>query len=198
MTTTIPSQTNTNTQPPHPSANPISPTETQPISGAPPSNEASSSESKSTQPPKSVSELPPAALELAASLFDAARAGNTNTLLQYIRAGIPPNLTNSSGDTLLMLAAYHGHADTVKSLLEVGADANVLNERGQCPLAAAVFKGFDQVVKVLFEKAKADIHLGHPTAVDCAVMFKQERLLKMFGVEVGEGTVNGGMGMPVP
>src|SRR5699024_9900387 len=45
----------------------------------------------------------------------------------------PQNLTNDSGDTLLMLAAYHGHADTVRALLTRGADPNRLNDRGQSP-----------------------------------------------------------------
>jgi hypothetical protein len=130
--------------------------------------------------------LPPAALDLAARLFDLARNGDTPTLLQYITAGIPKNLTNASGDTLLMLAAYHGNAETAKMLLENGADANVLNGRGQSPIAGAVFKGYDDVVRVLYEGG-ADIQAGQPNAMDCARMFKRGNVLKLFGVEEGEG-----------
>ncbi|KAF1346195.1 ankyrin repeat-containing domain protein [Delphinella strobiligena] len=135
------------------------------------------------------SELPPAALQLATKLFDYAREGKTVELSQYISAGIPPNLTNGKGDTLLMLAAYHGHADTVQLLLEKGANPNTLNDRGQSPLAGAVFKGSDDVVKVLFEQGKADIYHGQPNAVDSAVMFKKEDYLSLFGVrrEPGSG-----------
>lgn len=134
----------------------------------------------------SPSSLPPAALDLAARLFDLSRAGDTSTLSHYISAGIPKNLTNSSGDTLLMLASYHGHAETAQMLLDNGADANVLNGRGQSPIAGAVFKGYDDVVRVLYEGG-ADVGLGHPNAVDCARMFKRETCLKLFGVEAGEG-----------
>ncbi|KAF2114483.1 ankyrin repeat-containing domain protein [Lophiotrema nucula] len=144
-------------------------------------------------PPQSPSVLPTAALDLAAKLFDLAREGNTETLKAYVSAGIPQNLTNHAGDTLLMLASYHGHAETTEMLLEAGADPNVLNGRGQSPIAGAVFKGSDDVVKVLYEGG-ADIRNGHPNAVDCAMMFKRENLLKLFGVEQGEGTevqVNG-------
>jgi ankyrin repeat protein len=130
--------------------------------------------------------LPPAALDLAAKLFDLARNGTTPTLQQYLSAGIPKNLTNSSGDTLLMLASYHGHAETARMLIENGADANVLNARGQSPIAGAVFKGYDDVVRVLYEGG-ADIKLGQPNAVDCARMFKRDSCLKLFGVEQGEG-----------
>ncbi|KAL1302905.1 hypothetical protein AAFC00_003230 [Neodothiora populina] len=127
--------------------------------------------------------LPPAAVELATKLFDFAREGKTNELSQYVSAGIPPNLTNHKGDTLLMLAAYYGHPDTVRMLLEKGADPNTLNDRGQSPLAGAVFKGSDEVVKVLFEQGKADIFAGQPNAVDSAMMFKKEDYLTLFGVE---------------
>lgn len=96
-------------------------------------------------------------------------------------SGIPPNLTNHKGDTLLMLAAYHGHAETTKMLLDKGADPNVLNDRGQSPIAGAVFKGSDDVVRLLFER-KADVYVGQPNAVDSAHMFRKEDYLTLFGV----------------
>lgn len=145
--------------------------------------------STSVQPPfqeSTPSSLPPAALDLAAKLFDLARNGDTSTLQQYVSAGIPKNLTNASGDTLLMLASYHGHAETAKMLVEAGADANVLNGRGQSPIAGAVFKGYDEVVRVLYQGG-ADLTAGQPNAVDCARMFKRGNCLKLFGVEEGEG-----------
>jgi ankyrin repeat protein len=126
--------------------------------------------------------LPPAALALASTLFDLARSGTTPALEQYLVAGIPKNLTNASGDTLLMLASYHGHADTARMLIEQGADANVLNGRGQSPIAGAVFKGYDDVVRILYEGG-ADVGLGQPSAVECARMFKRGNCLKLFGVE---------------
>lgn len=143
--------------------------------------------------PQSTEDLPQAALDLAARLFDMARIGDTNSLSQYLSAGIPPNLTNATGDTLLMLAAYHGHADTVRHLLSVGADPNVLNERGQSPIAGAIFKGWDSVVEVLFrgveengipkEGSRADLRAGQPNAIDSAGMFRRESYLRLFGVE---------------
>lgn len=136
--------------------------------------------------PKSPAELPPAALDLAARLFDLARAGDTPTLQQYVSAGAPKNLTNASGDTLLMLACYHGHDSTAQMLLDHGADPNALNGKGQSPIAGAVFKGHEDVVRVLF-RAGADVQAGQPNAVDCARMFKRSNCLKLFGVEEGAG-----------
>lgn len=129
--------------------------------------------------------LPHAALSLASTLFTAARTGSLPPLQTALSHGLPPNLRNTAGDTLLMLASYHDHAPLVSLLLSNGADANVLNDRGQSPIAGAVFKGYEDVVKVLLEEGGADVWRGVPCAVDCARMFRREGILTLFGVEVG-------------
>lgn len=89
-----------------------------------------------------MSEAPdPEVIELATKVFDLARHGETEALAAYIDAGVPANLTNDRGDTLVMLAAYHGHAPAVEVLLARGAEPDQANDRGQTPLAGAVFKG---------------------------------------------------------
>ena len=118
--------------------------------------------------------------ELAGRLFDMARAGDAERLAAYLDAGVPVNLTNAAGDTLVMLAAYHGNPATVRVLTEHGADVNRPNDRGQTPLAGAVFKGEDEVVRLLVE-AGADPVAGHPTAVETAAMFGRDEYLEMFG-----------------
>lgn len=45
--------------------------------------------------------LPPEAIALAGRMYDAARQGNAELLQQAITAGLPPNLTNEKGDTLV-------------------------------------------------------------------------------------------------
>lgn len=124
-------------------------------------------------------EIDPEVIELATKIFGFARAGDTESLGAYLAAGIPVNLTNDNGDTLLMLAAYHGHADTVTHLCALGADVNRLNNRGQSPLAGALFKGEDEVVRVLVANG-ADPEAGQPTARDAARMFGREHLLRLF------------------
>ena len=69
--------------------------------------------------------------EFATKIFDLARAGDAGPLAAYVDAGVPANLTNDSGDTLVMLAAYHGHAPAVRALLERGADPGRPNDRGR-------------------------------------------------------------------
>jgi len=97
----------------------------------------------------------PALIELATRLFDMARAGDTATLAAYLDAGVPVNLSNDKGDTLVMLAAYHGHAGTVSAPPSRGADPDRPNDRGQTPLAGAAFKGEDAEVRAFHATAVA-------------------------------------------
>ena len=120
--------------------------------------------------------------EFATKLFDLARAGDTETLRAYVEAGVPANLANDKGDTLLMLAAYHGHAETVAMLAGRGADPDRANDRGQTPLAGAVFKKESAVVRALLD-AGADPASGTPSAIDTARMFANDQFLQWFGAK---------------
>jgi uncharacterized protein len=128
-----------------------------------------------------MSEIPdPEVVELATKVFDLARRGEAEELAAYVDAGVPANLTNDRGDSLLMLAAYHGHAPAVEALITRGADAGRANDRGQTPLAGAVFKGADEVIRALLAGG-ADPAEGSPSAVDTARMFGKTDLLELFG-----------------
>ncbi|WLQ32626.1 ankyrin repeat domain-containing protein [Streptomyces castrisilvae] len=128
-----------------------------------------------------MSETPdPEVVELATKVFDLARGGDADALAAYVDAGVPANLTNDRGDTLLMLAAYHGHAAAVTALAARGADPDRANDRGQTPLAGAVFKGEETVVRALLD-AGADPAAGTPSALDTARMFGKADLLELFG-----------------
>jgi uncharacterized protein len=118
----------------------------------------------------------PELVAIAHACFDFARAGDTPRLHAYVENGVPVNLTDATGNTLLMLAAYHGHAETVDALVALGADPDRANDRGQSPLAGAVFKGEVDVVRVLLA-AGADPDLGTPSARETALLFDQADLL---------------------
>ena len=119
-------------------------------------------------------------LALAHALFDAARQGDAALLATYLDAGAPPNMTNSAGDSLLMLAAYHGHAPAVQLLLQHGADANAINDGGQTPLAGAAFKGYTEVAEALLG-AGADPDAGTPSARAAAEMFARTDIQALLG-----------------
>ncbi len=118
-------------------------------------------------------------IELAGRLFGMARTGDTATLAAYLDAGVPADLSNDKGDSLVMLAAYHGHAATVSALLSRGADPDRRNDRGQTPLAGAAFTGEDDVVRALLDGG-ADPGAGQPSAVDTARMFGRDDYLALF------------------
>jgi ankyrin repeat protein len=116
------------------------------------------------------SDLTPEELAFLQSAFELARAGQTRQLMEYVDAGLPVNLTNSSGDTLLVLAAYHKHADLVRALLDRGADHARVNDRGQTALASAVFRQSSDIVTMLLD-AGADPALGPKSAFAIAEFF---------------------------
>jgi ankyrin repeat protein len=119
-------------------------------------------------------------LDLLRSMFDLARGGDTERLAAAIDAGIPVNLTNEVGDSLLMLAAYHDHPDTVSALLDRGADTARVNDRGQTALGAAVFRRSERSVSRLLA-AGADPALGPRSALDIAHFFDLEEMLALLG-----------------
>ena len=45
--------------------------------------------------------IPPEALELASRMYNAARQGHVDIFEQALPAGLPANLTNEKGDTLV-------------------------------------------------------------------------------------------------
>jgi ankyrin repeat protein len=109
-------------------------------------------------------------LAFAHRMFELARGGGTEELAANVDAGLPVNLTNDKGDTLLILAAYHGHPETVAALLARGADPARVNDRGQTALGAATFRRTrDSVVALL--AAGADPAAGGQSALAVAQFF---------------------------
>ncbi|MFG3303386.1 ankyrin repeat domain-containing protein [Micromonospora chersina] len=125
-------------------------------------------------------ELDAETLAFAHRMFDLARAGTTDELAANVDAGLPVNLTNGKGDTLLILAAYHAHPETVGALLARGADPARTNDRGQTALAAAVFRRNAEAVRALLD-AGADPEHGDPSAVETARFFDLPEMLTLLG-----------------
>lgn len=89
--------------------------------------------------------------ELQLLALDAARQGDGDTLAPMVRAGLPLNLADHKGNTLVMLASYHGHEEMTQALLDCGADPDRRNERGQTPLGGVAFKGYVTIAKMLLD-----------------------------------------------
>lgn len=134
--------------------------------------------------------LDDATLAFADKVFDAARAGDADSLAQWLAAGLPPDLRTAKGDSLLMLASYHGHAAAAALLLQKGADPELANLRGQTPLAGVAFKGDLAMARLLLEHG-ADVNGSGPdgrTPLMFAAMFNRLEIMRLFmaqGAQVG-------------
>ena len=123
-------------------------------------------------------DLTPDELAFVQSAFDHARGGDLPALVEVLDAGVPANLTNSAGDSLLILAAYHVHGDVVRELIERGADHSRVNDKGQTALGAAVFRQDTGIVTALLD-AGADPDLGPKSAVAIATFFDLPDMLAL-------------------
>ncbi|MCE0768619.1 ankyrin repeat domain-containing protein [Pseudonocardia kujensis] len=119
-------------------------------------------------------------LAFAHRLFDLARTGDTARLAAYVDAGVPADLTNDKGDTLLILAAYHDHPATVQALLARGADPDRANDRGQTALSAATFRQSAESVQALLA-AGGDPALGDQSALATAAFFGLPEMQEILG-----------------
>jgi len=108
-------------------------------------------------------------------VFDLARDGLTGPLGEMIDAGVPLDVVNGRGDSLLIVAAYGQQRETVQELLRRGADTGIVNNMGQTALACAVFRGNEEILLDLLQ-AGADPDLGSHTAIQIADQFALPRM----------------------
>ena len=114
-----------------------------------------------TNPPTQPSATEAEVLDFAHRMFQLAREGDAEALRPMLERGLPPNMTNHKGDTLVMLASYHGQLEATRLLLEKGADPNRYNDMAQTPLAGAAFKGNLAMAELLMAHG-ADVNLAPP------------------------------------
>jgi hypothetical protein len=129
-------------------------------------------------------ELDDDVLDFAHRMFDLARGGAADELAANVDAGLPVNLTNDKGDTLLILAAYHDHPATVRALVARGADTTRVNDRGQTALGAATFRRSVAGVEALLAGG-ADPALGSPSAVEIARFFELTEMQALLEARAG-------------
>ncbi|RUQ21088.1 ankyrin repeat domain-containing protein [Kocuria sp. HSID16901] len=126
-----------------------------------------------TDSPQNSPELTDEELALLHHIFDMARDGQVQELQSALNQGVPVNLTNSRGDTLLILAAYREQPEVVSLLIERGADLDRLNDRGQSALVSAVFRNRRDIAEALLD-AGADATIGSQTPAAVAEFFDIE------------------------
>jgi hypothetical protein len=90
-------------------------------------------------------------LAFAGRIFHFARAGRADALSELFEQGLPANIRNDRGDSLLMLACSHGQEAATRVILEAGGDPELANDHGETPLTAASSKGEQGIVRLLLE-----------------------------------------------
>lgn len=118
--------------------------------------------------------------ELQLMALDMAGSGDTTELGKMVLAGLPVNLCDSKGNSLLMLAAYSGQVETADMLLKHDADVDRRNDHGQTPLGGVAFKGNMAMVSLLLA-AGSDINAdngGGKTPLMFAAMFGHRKVVE--------------------
>lgn len=134
--------------------------------------------------------LPAETIAYAQQFFGAARRGDVDALRPPLESGLPVNLQNSNGDSLvrctapsllsrrsdefdcnqLMLACYNGKIEATKLLLTHGANPNILNDRQQSCLSGAIFKNETEIIQLLLDHL-ADPDVGDPSGAKACEIF---------------------------
>ncbi|GIY25345.1 hypothetical protein CDAR_60953 [Caerostris darwini] len=84
-----------------------------------------------------------------ASFLRAARAGNVEKILEYLKGSIDINTSNANGLNALHLAAKEGHVAIVTELVKKGANVNAATKKGNTALHIASLAGQEEVAKIL-------------------------------------------------
>ncbi|XP_066239906.1 ankyrin-2 isoform X6 [Saccopteryx leptura] len=87
-----------------------------------------------------------------ASFLRAARAGNLDKVVEYLKGGVDINTCNQNGLNALHLAAKEGHVGLVQELLGRGSAVDSATKKGNTALHIASLAGQAEVVKVLVKE----------------------------------------------
>ncbi|XP_036097749.1 ankyrin-2 isoform X35 [Molossus molossus] len=108
-----------------------------------------------------------------ASFLRAARAGNLDKVVEYLKGGVDINTCNQNGLNALHLAAKEGHVGLVQELLGRGSAVDSATKKGNTALHIASLAGQAEVVKVLVKEG-ADINAQSQNGFTPLYMAAQE------------------------
>ncbi|CAL8327800.1 unnamed protein product [Lota lota] len=86
------------------------------------------------------------------SFLRAARAGNVDKVVEYLKGGVDISTCNQNGLNALHLAAKEGHMELVEELLDRGAGVDSATKKGNTALHIASLAGQLDVVKILIRR----------------------------------------------
>ncbi|XP_021173720.2 ankyrin-2 isoform X18 [Fundulus heteroclitus] len=112
------------------------------------------------------------------SFLRAARAGNTDKVLEFLKNGVDICTCNQNGLNALHLAAKEGHKDLVEELLQRGASVDSSTKKGNTALHIASLAGQKEVVRLLVNRG-ADVNSQSQNGFTPLYMAAQENHLEV-------------------
>ncbi|XP_072574822.1 uncharacterized protein [Paramormyrops kingsleyae] len=112
------------------------------------------------------------------SFLRAARAGNIDKVLEYLKGGVDISTCNQNGLNALHLAAKEGHVELVQELLDRGSAVDSATKKGNTALHIASLAGQGDVVKILVKRG-ADINAQSQNGFTPLYMAAQENHLNV-------------------
>ncbi|XP_071250876.1 ankyrin-3-like isoform X4 [Salvelinus alpinus] len=125
-----------------------------------------------------------------ASYLRAARAGNLEKALDYLKTGVEINICNQNGLNALHLASKEGHAEVVTKLIKLGANVDAATKKGNTALHIASLAGQVDVVKELVTSG-ANINAQSQNGFTPLYMAAQENHQKVVRYLLDHGSTQG-------
>uniref|UniRef100_A0A8C4P0E1 Ankyrin 2a, neuronal n=1 Tax=Dicentrarchus labrax TaxID=13489 RepID=A0A8C4P0E1_DICLA len=122
--------------------------------------------------------IKPSLNPLNTSFLRAARAGNIDKVLDFLKNGVDITTCNQNGLNALHLAAKEGHKDLVEELLERGAPVDSSTKKGNTALHIASLAGQKEVVRLLVKRG-ADVNSQSQNGFTPLYMAAQESHLEV-------------------
>uniref|UniRef100_A0A915D0F8 Uncharacterized protein n=1 Tax=Ditylenchus dipsaci TaxID=166011 RepID=A0A915D0F8_9BILA len=116
--------------------------------------------------------------DLNAMFLRAARAGQLEKVLDFLKNGVDINTSNSNGLNALHLASKEGHNDVVRELIRRGATVDAATKDGDTALHLASMAGQDTILTILVEN-KANVNaqsLNYSNSIDVSTQTYQEEI----------------------
>ncbi|MGE0759114.1 MAG: ankyrin repeat domain-containing protein [Pirellulaceae bacterium] len=137
---------------------------------------------------------------LSRDAFEAVRQNNRARLAELLRRGMPVDIRDSSGDTLLMASR---DAETARWLVEQKIDINAVDDHGMTALMRAAHEGRAEIVRLLID-ARANLNVRSTEYGRTALMHADDagqvacaEMLREAGAEDDVVTARTGQPLPV-
>ncbi|XP_063290325.1 ankyrin-3 isoform X3 [Pelobates fuscus] len=125
-----------------------------------------------------------------ASYLRAARSGNLEKALDYLKTGIDINVCNQNGLNALHLASKEGHIEIVSELIQRGADVDASTKKGNTALHIASLAGQTEVVRILVTSG-ANVNAQSQNGFTPLYMAAQENHLEVVTFLLDNGSSQG-------